>query len=271
MIDQGLDKGGLVEIEETHIPAVQRHCGGCRRLGLRDFRVAMAVAPAAAAPPTTAPLRKSRRSNSGFFMLPPSLCKTGWRILGEHAGFGSARQGGCLGENGSALFRAPQRIMCSDPQQRVISALRPNDRGSYVLKHRQMTKAGGTDDRVVANYRKSSSASLTSAAAAAFAVAWRPAIAAIDPPAPQSFDTALVKRGRDLAAIGNCNDCHTRARRQEFCRRPAGADAVRHHLFVEHHAGCRNRDRPLAGGRVPPRHAFRRQPRWTASLSDLSL
>src|SRR5216683_8165828 len=46
-------------------------------------------------------------------------------------------------------------------------------------------------------------------AGAAFAVAWRPAIAAIDPPAPQSFDAALVKRGRDLAAIGNCNDCHT--------------------------------------------------------------
>jgi mono/diheme cytochrome c family protein len=46
-------------------------------------------------------------------------------------------------------------------------------------------------------------------AVAAFAVAWRPAISAIDPPAPQSFDTALVKRGRDLAAIGNCNDCHT--------------------------------------------------------------
>jgi mono/diheme cytochrome c family protein len=44
---------------------------------------------------------------------------------------------------------------------------------------------------------------------AAFAVAWRPAIAAIDPPAPQSFDAALVKRGRDLASIGNCNDCHT--------------------------------------------------------------
>jgi mono/diheme cytochrome c family protein len=45
--------------------------------------------------------------------------------------------------------------------------------------------------------------------AAAFAVTWRPAIAAIEPPAPQSFDAALVKRGRELAAMGNCNDCHT--------------------------------------------------------------
>jgi mono/diheme cytochrome c family protein len=47
------------------------------------------------------------------------------------------------------------------------------------------------------------------AAVAAIAVAWRPAIAAIDPPAPQSFPAELIGRGRNLAAIGNCNDCHT--------------------------------------------------------------
>jgi mono/diheme cytochrome c family protein len=47
------------------------------------------------------------------------------------------------------------------------------------------------------------------AAAAAFAIAWRPEIAAIDPPKPRSFDADLVKRGRELAAIGNCADCHT--------------------------------------------------------------
>ncbi|MFL6790230.1 MAG: cytochrome c, partial [Bradyrhizobium sp.] len=46
-------------------------------------------------------------------------------------------------------------------------------------------------------------------AAAAFAIVWRPTIAAIEPPAPRTFDAALVKHGRDLAAIGNCNDCHT--------------------------------------------------------------
>src|SRR3984957_15784113 len=44
---------------------------------------------------------------------------------------------------------------------------------------------------------------------AAFAVVWRAAVSAIQAPAPQPFDTALVKRGRYLAAIGNCNDCHT--------------------------------------------------------------
>jgi mono/diheme cytochrome c family protein len=50
---------------------------------------------------------------------------------------------------------------------------------------------------------------LVAGAVTGFAVAWRPAIAAIEPSQPQSFDPALVKRGRDLAAIGNCNDCHT--------------------------------------------------------------
>jgi mono/diheme cytochrome c family protein len=50
---------------------------------------------------------------------------------------------------------------------------------------------------------------LLGGAGAAFAVAWRPAIAAIDPPAPTSFSADLVKRGRALAAIGNCSDCHT--------------------------------------------------------------
>ena len=50
---------------------------------------------------------------------------------------------------------------------------------------------------------------LVAAVAAAFAIVWRPAFATIDPPAPHTFDAALVKKGRDLAAIGNCNDCHT--------------------------------------------------------------
>src|SRR5579863_9971098 len=59
-------------------------------------------------------------------------------------------------------------------------------------------------------------AALTGGVIAAFAVAWRPAIEAIEPPAPKSFDAALVKRGRDLAAIGNCSDCHTTPGGQAF-------------------------------------------------------
>lgn len=53
-------------------------------------------------------------------------------------------------------------------------------------------------------------------AAAAFAMVWRPAIAAIEPPSPASFDPAVVKRGRELAALGNCNNCHTRRDGQDF-------------------------------------------------------
>ena len=52
-------------------------------------------------------------------------------------------------------------------------------------------------------------AALLAGGVAAFAVVWRPAIAAIDPPKPKSFNVELVKRGRELAAIGNCHDCHT--------------------------------------------------------------
>src|SRR4051794_22356962 len=54
------------------------------------------------------------------------------------------------------------------------------------------------------------------AAFAAFAVIWRPAIAAIDPPAPASFEAALVKRGRALATIGNCSHCHPLRGRKVF-------------------------------------------------------
>ncbi len=50
---------------------------------------------------------------------------------------------------------------------------------------------------------------LIAGAATVFAVVWRPAIAAIDLPGPQSFDADLINRGRELAAIGNCSDCHT--------------------------------------------------------------
>jgi len=36
-----------------------------------------------------------------------------------------------------------------------------------------------------------------------------PAIVPIDPPARSSFDPLSLTRGAELAAIGNCNDCHT--------------------------------------------------------------
>jgi mono/diheme cytochrome c family protein len=58
-------------------------------------------------------------------------------------------------------------------------------------------------------------------AGAVAAVVWRPAIAAIDP-VQQTFETDLVKRGRSLAAIGNCSNCHTARGAKDF----AGGVAV---------------------------------------------
>jgi mono/diheme cytochrome c family protein len=57
---------------------------------------------------------------------------------------------------------------------------------------------------------------LVGGAALAVAIAWRPAIAALDPAAKQTFDPALVKRGRELAALGNCNSCHTPRAARDF-------------------------------------------------------
>jgi mono/diheme cytochrome c family protein len=46
--------------------------------------------------------------------------------------------------------------------------------------------------------------------------AWYPAIPAIEPPAASSFERALVVKGAELAAIGNCAVCHTRTGGRPF-------------------------------------------------------
>lgn len=43
----------------------------------------------------------------------------------------------------------------------------------------------------------------------AFALAYKPAIAPRDPTETPAFDQALVRRGSELAAVGDCNTCHT--------------------------------------------------------------
>jgi mono/diheme cytochrome c family protein len=45
--------------------------------------------------------------------------------------------------------------------------------------------------------------------AAFVALAWRSAIAPVDPPIPSTFGGAVVERGAGLAAIGGCISCHT--------------------------------------------------------------
>src|SRR5258707_15540850 len=39
--------------------------------------------------------------------------------------------------------------------------------------------------------------------------AGQPAVDPTEPPARVSFDAALIAKGAQLAAIGNCKDCHT--------------------------------------------------------------
>jgi mono/diheme cytochrome c family protein len=48
------------------------------------------------------------------------------------------------------------------------------------------------------------------------ALAWRPAIAPIAPPAPESFAPALVAKGEALAGGGYCAECHTAKGGQKF-------------------------------------------------------
>jgi mono/diheme cytochrome c family protein len=47
-------------------------------------------------------------------------------------------------------------------------------------------------------------------------LAWRPAIAAIDPPAQSNFPDDLIAKGKVLAGAGYCAVCHTRAGGQPF-------------------------------------------------------
>src|SRR2546423_15299198 len=81
--------------------------------------------------------------------------------------------------------------------------------------------------------------------AAVFAISWRPAIPASDPPAPQTFDATLVKRGRGLAAIGNAASCHTLRGAPDYAGGLPVVPPFRtfhsHHLTP--HAARRGRDR----------------------------
>jgi mono/diheme cytochrome c family protein len=49
-----------------------------------------------------------------------------------------------------------------------------------------------------------------------FALAWRPAIAPINPPPESSFDADLIAKGEVLAGAGYCMVCHTRPGGQPF-------------------------------------------------------
>src|ERR1700722_14876295 len=54
------------------------------------------------------------------------------------------------------------------------------------------------------------------ALAACAALAWRPQIAPISPPASNSFSPEVVDNGAVLAAVGDCAVCHTAAHGRPF-------------------------------------------------------
>ena len=96
-------------------------------------------------------------------------------------------------------------------QQAVIEAKAANDTGTSRVNTRfdhKLNSGMAGQSRIITGI---AAVVLFVGAAAAFAMIWRPSIAEIAPLRPDSFDPAMVKRGRDLAAIGNCNSCHTAA------------------------------------------------------------
>src|SRR4051812_47917488 len=52
---------------------------------------------------------------------------------------------------------------------------------------------------------------LVIATAAVAAFSWRGEIGPVEPPARSAFDGAVIARGAQLAAIGDCATCHTAA------------------------------------------------------------
>ena len=111
---------------------------------------------------------------------------------------------------------------------------------------------------------------LALAGAAGFAVlAYEPAIDPVTPPERSAFDTAAIARGAELAAIGNCNVCHTA---------PGGA-VLAGGLPIATPFGTiystnitpdpETRHRPLVGGGLRALHARGRRPRRAASLPGL--
>ncbi|MDP0928940.1 cytochrome c [Paracoccus onubensis] len=53
-------------------------------------------------------------------------------------------------------------------------------------------------------------------AAGLFAYAWKPAIDPAAPPQRADFDQALIEKGAQLAAVGNCTACHTNSGGRSF-------------------------------------------------------
>ena len=80
-------------------------------------------------------------------------------------------------------------------------------------------------------------------------------------------DAALHRQGRISRPRRRLHRLPHRARRQDLCRRPADEDAVRHALYLEHHARSANRHRHVDVRPVLPDDAQRAFPGRRAGLS----
>ncbi len=69
------------------------------------------------------------------------------------------------------------------------------------------------------------------------------------------YSAATIARGQQLAALGDCAVCHPSANGILNAGGRAVRDAVRHDLFDQHHAGCRNRNRRMVLSRLRTRDA----------------
>lgn len=91
-----------------------------------------------------------------------------------------------------------------------------------------------------------------------FLLAWRPAIAPVAPPTRASFPAALIARGEMLASAASLRELPHGEGWPSLRGRLCHGDPVRHHLFDQYHARCRERDgdwseeafrRAMRGGR----------------------
>ena len=103
------------------------------------------------------------------------------------------------------------------------------------------------------------------------ALAWRPAIAPIAPPAPASFRAGPGCEGRGARRRRLLRGVPHRQGRARIRRRLCHGDSLRRDLLDQHHTRSRDRHRHLVGGRFCPRHARRCRARRLAALPGVSL
>lgn len=104
----------------------------------------------------------------------------------------------------------------------------------------------------------------------ATALPWRAEIAPVTPPGAGSWSAAMLERGRQVAAAGDCAVCHTVSGGKVNAGAGDG-NAVRDAVQHQHHPRPGNRYWPLVIRRLRAGHARRHQPRWPAPLPGLPL